>query len=48
MAVHLDQSVFAVRVQSSAQMIISSMEKGALPTHINASLLHELGTNIGI
>lgn len=48
MAVHLEGPVFAVGVPSSARWIISSLEKVALPAHINASLLHELGTNIGI
>lgn len=35
-------------VQSSAWLIISSLEKVALPAQINASLLHELGINIGM
>lgn len=35
-------------VQSSAWLIISSLEKGVLPAQINVSLLHELETNIGM
>ena len=48
MSVHLEGPMFAVGIQFSAHLIISSLEKEALHAQINDSLFHELGTNVGM